>query len=110
MSKEQFRQWKPKGLINVKYWIDKSQGKYGYWKTSSQILFKQVDNVLKEFKAIGIQLDNRQLHYQLVGKDLIPNFLEVYKRLCVFLTDARYGGYIDCYINSYFHYGIYTHK
>lgn len=42
-----------------------------------------------------ITLTNRQLYYRLVGKDFIPNYLKVYKRLCKFLTDLKYGGYID---------------
>jgi hypothetical protein len=51
--------------------------------------------ITSSFMAQGITLTNRQLYYQLVGRDLIPNAIEVYKRICTFLTDARYGGHLD---------------
>ena len=95
MSKEKFRDWNPKGKINVRYWIDKEKGISNYWRTDAEQLFSQIDSVVEEFIGYDIKLTNRQLYYQLVGKDLIPNATEVYKRICTFLTDSRYGGLID---------------
>lgn len=95
MSKEQFRNWKPRGKLRVKYWIDRDKGQFDYWKTDSLTLFNHINDVVKEFQELGIKLTNRQLYYQIVGKNLIPNFLEVYKRLCKYLTDCRYGGLVD---------------
>lgn len=37
----------------------------------------------------------RQLYYQLVAGDLIPNDIKVYSKLSTFVTDLRYNGLID---------------
>lgn len=93
--KEQFRNWTPKGNIKVKYWIDKEKGISEYWNTTAEKVFKQIDGIVDEYVMMGIKLTNRQLYYQLVGRDYIPNADEVYKRICTFLTNSRYGGLID---------------
>ena len=93
--KEQFRDWKPKGNLKIKYWIDKEKGVFDYWETKAEKVFEQIDEIVDEYIMMGIKLTNRQLYYQLVGRDYIPNADEVYKRICTFLTDSRYGGLID---------------
>lgn len=93
--KEQFRSWSPKGKIRVKYTVDKDKNIKDYWGTEAQTLFSQIDAVVTEFQQLDIKLTNRQLYYQLVGKNFIPNATEVYKRVCTFLTDARYAGLVD---------------
>lgn len=93
--REAFRTKVPKGKIKVKYWIDKKKGKYSYWHTTAELLTDQILHVVNYYNKIDIKLTNRQLYYQLVGKDWIPNAMEIYKKLCVFLTDLRYCGTID---------------
>lgn len=93
--KQQFRDKIPKGKMRTKYWIDKSTGTYDYWETTAETLTSQVVDIVDYYISIGIKLTNRQLYYQLVGKDFIPNVMEVYKRICSFLTDLRYAGIID---------------
>jgi len=93
--KEQFRDWTPKGKIKIKYWIDKEKGLLEYWETTAEKVFEQIDEIVDEYIMMGIKLTNRQLYYQLVGRNYIPNADEVYKRICTFLTDSRYGGLID---------------
>lgn len=95
MAKEQFRNWIPKGKLKIKYWIDKEKGLSDYWETTAEEVFEKIDEVVNEYIMMGIKLTNRQLYYQLVGRDYIPNADEVYKRICTFLTDSRYGGLID---------------
>lgn len=95
MAKEQFRNWIPKGKLKIKYWIDKEKGLFNYWETTAKEVFEKIDEVVNEYIMMGIKLTNRQLYYQLVGRDYIPNADEVYKRICTFLTDSRYGGLID---------------
>lgn len=92
--KEKFREWIPKGTIKVK-WKDKQTGEIGYWIQDAKELFSWVDTIVNQFQGYKIRLTNRQLYYQLVGKDWIPNKMEVYKRICTFITDCRYGGLID---------------
>lgn len=93
--KQQFRDKIPSGKMKTKYWIDKSAGSYDYWETNAGTLTSQVVDVVNYYESIEIKLTNRQLYYQLVGKDFIPNFQEVYKRICTFITDLRYAGIID---------------
>ena len=95
MAKEQFREWNPKENIRVKYKYGENKDKIGYWESNMTDLQKWSDNILEEHEAIDIRLTNRQFYYQLVGKNLIPNADEIYKRICVFLTDSRYAGRID---------------
>jgi len=90
---EKIRHWIPKGTLKIKYTNDK--GNVDYWIIDSKKLFYHIISVVRHYYDIDIKLTNRQLYYQLVGKDLIPNALEIYKRICKFLTDCRYGGFID---------------
>ncbi len=93
MVKEKFRDWTPKGDIKVNY--KDAHGNEQTWKASQADLLENVQKIIEEFQRQQIRLTNRQTYYQLVAGNIIPNADKVYKRICVFLTDARYGGYID---------------
>lgn len=93
MAKEKIRNWNPKQKIKVKYQIDKNH--YAYWETTANALYTHISRIINAFMKKNIKLSNRQLYYQLVGRDLIPNNIAIYKRICKFLTDLKYGGYID---------------
>lgn len=91
--KEQFRDKVPKGKIHIQ--IQEKNESVEYWDTTAEELFSQIDEIVNYYISIGIRLTNRQLYYQLVGKDLIPNKNKVYKKVCSFLTDTRYAGMVD---------------
>lgn len=93
--KEEFREWNPKEHIKVIYRFGENKKEIGYWEETITNLRKWTEEILEEHDAIGIKLTNRQFYYQLVGKNLIINADEVYKRICIFLVDSRYGGRID---------------
>jgi len=93
--KEQFRDEMPTGRIKTKYWIDKKKGTFKYWYADAEALTDQITQIVEYYESIRIRLTNRQLYYQLVGKDYIPNALEIYKRICTFLTHMRYAGLVD---------------
>jgi hypothetical protein len=93
MSKEKFREVKFRGQIKVKYTA--GDGSVKYWTADSADLLDKIQNIINEYVDQNITLTNRQLYYQLVAGDIIPNAMEVYKRICTFLTDARYGGFLD---------------
>lgn len=93
--KQKFRDKVPKGNMKTKYWIDRSSGIFEYWLTTAEELTSQIVGIVEYYESINIKLTNRQLYYQLVGKDFIPNAQEVYKRICTFLTDLRYAGIVD---------------
>ena len=93
MAKEQFRDWTPNGDIKVTY--KDAHGNEQTWKANQAELLESIQKIIEEFQRQDIRLTNRQTYYQLVAANIIPNADKVYKRICVFLTDARYGGYID---------------
>jgi len=93
MSEEKFREWNPHGMIRVHY--KDANGEKKLWTYDQKELLEKMKKILNEYAEQDIKLTNRQLYYQLVANGIIPNALEIYKRICVFLTDARYGGEID---------------
>lgn len=93
MATEQFRVWKPRGNIKIKY--TDNEGDKNIWEKNQEELLEEIKEIVETYFEQDITLTNRQLYYQLVSKDIIPNAQEIYKRICTFLTDARYGGFID---------------
>lgn len=93
MAKEQFREWNPKGNIKVTY--KSADGSIKIWEANPTALLSTIMGITRAYMAKGIKLTNRQLYYQLVSTNTIPNALKIYKKISDFLTDARYGGYID---------------
>jgi len=51
--------------------------------------------IIEDFVKQGFVLTVRQLYYQLVARDLIPNTEKSYKRVTSLANDARLAGYID---------------
>lgn len=91
--KEKFREWNFRGKLKIKY--TDGSGAKNVWEKDQDELLNDIVSIVKNYHYQGITLTNRQLYYQLVSKDIIPNADEIYKRICTFLTDARYGGLID---------------
>lgn len=56
---------------------------------------EQMNEIIEEYQAQGLRLTARQLYYQFVSRDLIPNNPKAYKNLTALLTDARYAGLVD---------------
>ena len=93
MAKEKFRTWNFRGSIKVKY--TDGAGSKQIWEKDQAELLEQIVGIVESYLAQNITLTNRQLYYQLVSRDIIPNADEIYKRICTFLTDGRYAGLID---------------
>ena len=51
--------------------------------------------ILAEYAADGLDLTLRQLYYQFVSRDFIPNTFKEYKKLQQLINDARLAGHID---------------
>lgn len=62
---------------------------------SSLVLVNQSNAIIAEYAAQAFVLTLRQLYYQLVARDLIPNRQAEYKRLGSIVNDARLAGLID---------------
>lgn len=82
-----------RGELKVKY--TDGSGANNIWNKNQEELLQQIIGIAEAYHAQSITLTNRQLYYQLVSRDIIPNADAIYKRICTFLTDARYAGLID---------------
>lgn len=58
-------------------------------------LIEYANTIIEEYEAQGYDLTLRQLYYQFVSRDLIPNTLQEYKRLGGIINDARLGGLVS---------------
>lgn len=71
---------------------------YGYERRPSRgtLVFIEVINaIIDEYFSQGYVLTLRQLYYQLVARDIIPNNLREYKRVGEVLNNGRLGGLVD---------------
>jgi hypothetical protein len=69
------------------------EGKKFSQETQSVIL--QATEILEEYEDLGYDLTLRQLYYQFVARDLLPNRQQSYNRLGSIVNDARLAGLID---------------
>jgi hypothetical protein len=58
-------------------------------------LIDQANAIIAEYQAQGYSLTLRQLYYQFVSRDILPNNTKSYKRLGSVINDARLAGLID---------------
>lgn len=58
-------------------------------------MIEQANSIIRTYRAQGYQLTLRQLYYQFVSRDLLPNQQKEYKRLGSLVNDARLAGHID---------------
>lgn len=65
------------------------------FREASIILIDKCNEIIEEYQGIGLRLTLRQLYYQLVTKNIIPNIERSYKNLSSFLNDARLAGFVD---------------
>lgn len=61
----------------------------------SLLIIEQANDIIDEYTAAGFVLTLRQLYYQFVARDLIPNTIQSYKRLGGIINDARMAGMIS---------------
>jgi len=69
--------------------IDKKLG------SRKMALITIANGIIDDYQAQGFTLTLRQLYYQFVSKDLIPNTERSYKQLGTAISDGRLCGYID---------------
>lgn len=58
-------------------------------------LIEIADQIITEYGEHGLDLTLRQLYYQFVSRDIIPNKQKEYKRLGSIINDARLAGLLD---------------
>ena len=65
------------------------------FQAASKIKINQANEIIEEYLEQGYTLTLRQLYYQYVARDLIPNSQQEYKKLGDIIKDARIAGLID---------------
>lgn len=65
------------------------------FRESSLAIIKQANQIIATYQEQGYLLTLRQLYYQFVARDLVPNTERSYKRLGSIINDARIAGRID---------------
>ena len=62
---------------------------------ASMDIIQIVNRILDEYQSQGFRLSLRQLYYQLVARDYIPNTQRSYKNLGNLVSNARQAGLVD---------------
>jgi len=65
------------------------------FRAKSLSVIDQAIDILNDYSAQGFDLTLRQLYYQFVARDLIPNRQSEYNKLGSIINDARLAGLID---------------
>lgn len=65
------------------------------FKDKSLYLIENVNEIVNEYKAQGYELTLRQLYYQFVARDIIPNNQKSYDNLGALVNNARLAGLVD---------------
>ena len=74
--------------MKIKY-LDKT------FRKETSKLIDIANEIIDNYQSRGYELTLRQLYYQLVSKDLIPNNEKMYHKLGKTISDARNCGLID---------------
>lgn len=65
------------------------------FRIDSLDLIEDISGIVEEYQAQGFVLTVRQLYYQLVARDRIPNTERSYKNTVNLVNNARLAGYLD---------------
>lgn len=65
------------------------------FRPESLKLIEKINSVIAAYEAQGYSLTLRQVYYQMVARDTIPNNERSYKNIGVLINDARLAGLID---------------
>ena len=65
------------------------------FRPAQMAVIEQANTIIEEYRAQGFTLTLRQLYYQFVARDLLPNEQREYKRLGRIISDARRAGLVD---------------
>lgn len=65
------------------------------FSASSKTIIDKANEIIAEYEAQGFDLTLRQIYYQFVSRDILPNSQKSYKNLGSIINDARLAGLID---------------
>jgi len=78
--------------INIKMSDDYSWKGSTRWQASKIDIIRKAQSILRGYSS---RVTLRQLYYQMVARDFIPNHDKVYKKIGNIIADARLAGWID---------------
>lgn len=87
--KEKFKNVNFDGSIKI------NLGERGFWECDKRELCEAIVDICEEYQDNGDTLTLRQLYYQLVSKDAVPNHDKVYKKISSIKDELVYGGKLD---------------
>ncbi len=88
--KEKFTDRQLSGPIKIK--MDNSKGT---WIGDKAVIVNHIISISEDYMEAGDTLTLRQLYYQLVARDIIPNHDKVYKKISSIKDDVVYSGLVD---------------
>ena len=88
--KELFESRNLQGSISIK--MDEHKG---IWNANKGVICSNIIAIAEEYLNKGYTLTLRQLYYQLVSRDIIPNHDKVYKKISSIKDDIVYSGLVD---------------
>ena len=88
--KETFSNRNLSGSISIK--MDEHKGT---WKAEKSVICSAIISIAEQYMSKGYTLTLRQLYYQLVSRDIIPNHDKVYKKISSIKDDIVYSGLVD---------------
>lgn len=65
------------------------------WKPATLELLKKITKIVEDYDRQGYRMTLRQLYYQLVSADILPNQQKEYAHLSRILKEARMAGLVD---------------
>lgn len=88
--REKFENRNLHGSIKIK--MDEAKG---YWIGDKNTVVNAIIDIAEEYDDGGYVLTLRQLYYQLVSRDIIPNHDKVYSKISSIKDDVVYSGLVD---------------
>lgn len=88
--RERFKKVNVNGTISIT--MDDAKG---VWNADKRSVINAMVDICEEYQRDNYTLTLRQLYYQLVARDFIPNHDKVYKKISGLKDEAVYGGLID---------------
>lgn len=65
------------------------------FQIETRVMIQHAERIMNEYEQQGFKLTLRQLYYQFVARDIIPNKQTEYKRLGDIVNNARLAGLLD---------------
>lgn len=75
--------------------MKESFGKKLVLRSENKTRIVTINNIIEDYQSQGYKLTLRQLYYQLVSRDIIPNKVEEYTKLSTLLNKGRMSGFVD---------------